>query len=200
MAKKLLGIDLGGTSIKFGILTLDGQVQEKWAIETNILEDGKHIVPDIVSSIKHRLELYNLTKEDFVGIGMGSPGAVDRNLKTVTGAFNLNWAATQEVGTIIEAELGIPFAIDNDANVAALGERWVGAGNNNPDVVFVTLGTGVGGGIIADGNLIHGVAGAGGEIGHIIVDPDTGLSVPVAIKAVLKQWLQQQVSSVLHAI
>ena len=97
MAKKLLGIDLGGTSIKFGILTLDGQVQEKWAIETNILEDGKHIVPDIVSSIKHRLGLYNLTKEDFVGIGMGSPGAVDRNLKTVTGAFNLNWAATQEV-------------------------------------------------------------------------------------------------------
>ena len=174
MAKKLLGIDLGGTSIKFGILTLDGQVQEKWAIETNILEDGKHIVPDIVSSIKHRLELYNLTKEDFVGIGMGSPGAVDRNLKTVTGAFNLNWAATQEVGTIIEAELGIPFAIDNDANVAALGERWVGAGNNNPDVVFVTLGTGVGGGIIADGNLIHGVAGAGGEIGHIIAGIDNG--------------------------
>ena len=82
------------------------------------LEDGKHIVPDIMSSIKHRLGLYNLTKEDFVGSGMGSPGAVDRNLKTVTGAFNLNWAATQEVGTIIEAELGIPFTIDNDANVA----------------------------------------------------------------------------------
>ncbi len=186
MAKKLLGIDLGGTSIKFGILTLDGQVQEKWAIETNILEDGKHIVPDIVSSIKHRLELYNLTKEDFVGIGMGSPGAVDRNLKTVTGAFNLNWAATQEVGTIIEAELGIPFAIDNDANVAALGERWVGAGNNNPDVVFVTLGTGVGGGIIADGNLIHGVAGAGGEIGHIIVEPDTGFECTCGNKGCLE--------------
>ncbi|MBF7094564.1 ROK family glucokinase [Streptococcus sp. HF-1907] len=174
MAKKLLGIDLGGTTVKFGILTLEGEVQEKWAIETNILEDGKHIVPDIVASLKHRLALYNLTKDDFVGIGMGSPGAVDRDKKTVTGAFNLNWASTQEVGSVIEAELGIPFAIDNDANVAALGERWVGAGANNPDVVFVTLGTGVGGGVIADGNLIHGVAGAGGEIGHIVVEPEDG--------------------------
>ena len=164
MSKKLLGIDLGGTTVKFGILTADGEVQEKWAIETNTFENGSHIVPDIVESLKHRLELYGLTAEDFIGIGMGSPGAVDRENKTVTGAFNLNWAETQEVGSVIEKELGIPFAIDNDANVAALGERWVGAGANNPDVVFVTLGTGVGGGVIADGNLIHGVAGAGGGV------------------------------------
>ena len=174
MSKKLLGIDLGGTTIKFGILTEAGEVQEKWAIETNILEGGKHIVPDIVGSIKHRLEMYGLTSDDFVGIGMGSPGAVNRDDKTVTGAFNLNWKETQEVGSVIEKETGIPFAIDNDANVAALGERWVGAGANNPDVVFVTLGTGVGGGVIADGNLIHGIAGAGGEIGHMVVEPDTG--------------------------
>lgn len=174
MSKKLLGIDLGGTTIKFGILTEAGEVQEKWAIETNILEGGKHIVPDIVASIKHRLDMYGLTSDDFVGIGMGSPGAVNRNDKTVTGAFNLNWKETQEVGSVIEKETGIPFAIDNDANVAALGERWVGAGANNPDVVFVTLGTGVGGGVIADGNLIHGIAGAGGEIGHMVVEPDTG--------------------------
>lgn len=72
--------------------------------------------------------------------------------------------------------IGHSFAIDNDANVAALGERWVGAGENNPDVVFMTLGTGVGGGIIADGNLIHGVAGAGGEIGHMIVEPENGFA------------------------
>ncbi|MGT2772518.1 ROK family glucokinase [Streptococcus marimammalium] len=174
MASKLLGIDLGGTTIKFGILTLEGEIQEKWAIETNILEEGKHIVPDIVASIKHRLELYGLTKEDFIGIGMGSPGAVERQMKTVTGAYNLNWSKTQEVGSIIEKEIGIPFAIDNDANVAALGERWVGAGDNHLDVVFMTLGTGVGGGIIADGKLIHGVAGAGGEIGHMIVEPING--------------------------
>ncbi|HEL0096565.1 TPA: ROK family glucokinase [Streptococcus equi subsp. zooepidemicus] len=176
MSQKLIGIDLGGTTIKFGILTSEGDLQEKWAIETNVLEDGKHIVPDIVASLKHRLDLYGLTKDDFIGIGMGSPGAVNRTDHTVTGAFNLNWRGTQEVGSVIERELGIPFAIDNDANVAALGERWVGAGDNNPDVVFMTLGTGVGGGIIADGNLIHGVAGAGGEIGHMIVEPLKGFA------------------------
>ncbi|HEO1165825.1 TPA: ROK family glucokinase [Streptococcus agalactiae] len=186
MSKKLLGIDLGGTTIKFGILTLEGEVQEKWAIETNTLENGRHIVSDIVESLKHRLSLYGLTKDDFIGIGMGSPGAVDRTSKTVTGAFNLNWADTQEVGSVIEKEVGIPFFIDNDANVAALGERWVGAGANNPDVVFVTLGTGVGGGVIADGNLIHGVAGAGGEIGHMIVDPENGFMCTCGNKGCLE--------------
>ncbi len=186
MRKKLLGIDLGGTTIKFGILTLEGEVQEKWAIETNTLENGRHIVSDIVESLKHRLSLYGLTKDDFLGIGMGSPGAVDRTSKTVTGAFNLNWADTQEVGSVIEKEVGIPFFIDNDANVAALGERWVGAGANNPDVVFVTLGTGVGGGVIADGNLIHGVAGAGGEIGHMIVDPENGFMCTCGNKGCLE--------------
>ncbi|HEO4066398.1 TPA: ROK family glucokinase [Streptococcus agalactiae] len=186
MSKKLLGIDLGGTTIKFGILTLEGEVQEKWAIETNTLKNGRHIVSDIVESLKHRLSLYGLTKDDFLGIGMGSPGAVDRTSKTVTGAFNLNWADTQEVGSVIEKEVGIPFFIDNDANVAALGERWVGAGANNPDVVFVTLGTGVGGGVIADGNLIHGVAGAGGEIGHMIVDPENGFTCTCGNKGCLE--------------
>ncbi|HGC7115230.1 TPA: ROK family glucokinase [Streptococcus agalactiae] len=186
MSKKLLGIDLGGTTIKFVILTLEGEVQEKWAIETNTLENGRHIVSDIVESLKHRLSLYGLTKDDFLGIGMGSPGAVDRTSKTVTGAFNLNWADTQEVGSVIEKEVGIPFFIDNDANVAALGERWVGAGANNPDVVFVTLGTGVGGGVIADGNLIHGVAGAGGEIGHMIVDPENGFMCTCGNKGCLE--------------
>ncbi|AIX04292.1 ROK family glucokinase [Streptococcus agalactiae] len=186
MSKKLLGIDLGGTTIKFGILTLEGEVQEKWAIETNTLENGRHIVSDIVESLKHRLSLYGLTKDDFLGIGMGSPGAVYRTSKTVTGAFNLNWADTQEVGSVIEKEVGIPFFIDNDANVAALGERWVGAGANNPDVVFVTLGTGVGGGVIADGNLIHGVAGAGGEIGHMIVDPENGFTCTCGNKGCLE--------------
>ncbi|HFU7015267.1 TPA: ROK family glucokinase, partial [Streptococcus agalactiae] len=141
---------------------------------------------DIVESLKHRLSLYGLTKDDFLGIGMGSPGAVDRTSKTVTGAFNLNWADTQEVGSVIEKEVGIPFFIDNDANVAALGERWVGAGANNPDVVFVTLGTGVGGGVIADGNLIHGVAGAGGEIGHMIVDPENGFMCTCGNKGCLE--------------
>ncbi|MFK4926270.1 ROK family glucokinase [Lactococcus garvieae] len=176
MANKIIGIDLGGTSIKFGILTLEGEVQDKWAIPTNILSDGKHIVPDIIESINHRLNLYNLDKSDFIGIGMGTPGTVDIEAATVRGAFNLNWADVQEVGATISEGVGLPFILDNDANVAALGERWVGAGENQPDVVFITLGTGVGGGIVADGNLIHGVVGAAGEIGHIVVEPHDGFA------------------------
>ncbi|EOL42842.1 ROK family glucokinase [Enterococcus caccae] len=171
MDKKLIGIDLGGTTIKFAILTADGDVQQKWSIETNILDEGRHIVPDIIESINHRISLYEMKHEDFIGIGMGTPGSVDIKKGTVVGAYNLNWTKKQNVKNQIEEATGIPFILDNDANVAALGERWKGAGENNPDVVFITLGTGVGGGIIAEGNLLHGVNGCAGEIGHVTVDP-----------------------------
>ncbi|HEL1592287.1 TPA: ROK family glucokinase [Streptococcus suis] len=172
MSKKIIGIDLGGTSVKLAILTTEGEIQEKWSIKTNILDDGSHIVPDIIDSIKHRFESHGLTKDDFLGVGMGSPGVVDSEAGTVIGAYNLNWKTLQLVKEQFETALGLPFFIDNDANVAALGEQWVGAGNNNPNVVFMTLGTGVGGGVIAAGNLIRGVKGAGGELGHITVDFD----------------------------
>jgi glucokinase len=171
MYKKFIGIDLGGTSVKLAILTAEGDIQQKWTIPTNINDEGAHIVPDIVASIKHHLDLYKMTADDFQGIGMGSPGAVDREAGTVEGAFNLNWKTLQPVREVIEREIGIPIFIDNDANVAALGEKWRGAGADDRDVVFVTLGTGVGGGIIAEGNLIHGTAGSGGEIGHMTVEP-----------------------------
>lgn len=167
--KKLIGIDLGGTTIKFAILTQTGEVQQKWSQKTNILDDGQHIVPDIVSSILHHLKLYGMEASQFLGIGMGSPGGVNRVTGTVTGAFNLNWKSEVALKSVIEEATGIPFYIDNDANVAALGERWQGAGDNAEDVVFVTLGTGVGGGIIANGQLLHGVAGSAGEIGHVTV-------------------------------
>ncbi|BBA92652.1 glucokinase [Streptococcus ruminantium] len=170
MSKKIIGIDLGGTSVKLAILTTEGEIQEKWSIKTDILDEGSHIVPNIITSIKHRFETHGLTKDDFLGVGMGSPGVVDSEAGTVIGAYNLNWKTLQLVKKQFEAELGLPFFIDNDANVAALGEQWVGAGNNNPNVVFMTLGTGVGGGVIAAGNLIRGVKGAGGELGHITVD------------------------------
>ncbi|HEM6138006.1 TPA: ROK family glucokinase [Streptococcus suis] len=172
MSKKIIGIDLGGTSVKLAILTTEGEIQEKWSIKTNILDDGSHIVPDIIDSIKNRFESHGLTKDDFLGVGMGSPGVVDSEAGTVIGAYNLNWKTLQLVKEQFETALGLPFFIDNDANVAALGEQWVGAGNNNPNVVFMTLGTGVGGGVIAAGNLIRGVKGAGGELGHITVDFD----------------------------
>lgn len=186
MSKKIIGIDLGGTSVKLAILTTEGEIQEKWSIKTNILNEGSHIVPDIIDSIKHRFETYGLTKEDFLGIGMGSPGVVDSEAGTVIGAYNLNWKTLQLVKDQFESALGLPFFIDNDANVAALGEQWVGAGNNNPNVVFMTLGTGVGGGVIAAGNLIRGVKGAGGELGHITVDFDAPFACTCGKKGCLE--------------
>ena len=172
MSKKLIGIDLGGTTAKFAILTESGDIQQKWSIKTNIMDEGVHIVPEIIASIQHHLDLYGMTSADFLGIGMGTPGTVNREEGTVIGAYNLNWKKLQAIKQPIETALNIPFALDNDANVAALGERWKGAGNNSPDVSFMTLGTGVGGGLIAEGQLIHGVAGAAGEVGHITVEPE----------------------------
>ncbi|MGO3732798.1 MAG: ROK family glucokinase [Vagococcus sp.] len=172
MKNKLIGIDLGGTTAKFAILTEQGDIQQKWSIETNSNDQGTHIVPDMIESIKHRIHLYEMDASDFIGIGMGTPGTVDRKAGTVIGAYNLNWKTLQQIKEPMELALGIPFTLDNDANVAALGERWKGAGENSSDVTFITLGTGVGGGIIAEGELLHGVAGAAGEIGHMTVEPD----------------------------
>ncbi|MBM7543567.1 glucokinase [Weissella beninensis] len=174
MAKdKLIGVDLGGTTIKFAILTDNGEIQQKWSLKTNILDNGSHIVPDIIESINHHLDLYKLDKERIIGIGMGTPGTVDIEAGTVSGAFNLSWGTDvkQNVKADIEAATGLTLVIDNDANVAGLGEQWRGAGDNAADVAFITLGTGVGGGLIANSELIHGV-GAGGEVGHMIVEPN----------------------------
>ncbi|WP_034550390.1 ROK family glucokinase [Carnobacterium funditum] len=172
MSKKLIGIDLGGTTVKLAILTETGEIQKKWSVLTDISDEGSKIIPSIVNSINEHIERYNMSKDDFIGIGMGSPGTVNRVNGTVAGAYNLNWKSLQPVKTIIESGTGIPFAIDNDANVAALGERWKGAGENGDNMVFLTLGTGVGGGIVAEGNLLHGTVGAAGEVGHITVEPE----------------------------
>ena len=170
--KKLIGVDLGGTTIKFAILTAEGEIQQKWSLRTNILDEGSHIVPDIIDSINHHIDLYKMSRDQFIGIGMGTPGTVDRDNGTVIGAYNLNWKTLQPVKEQIEAGTGLKFAIDNDANCAGLGERWKGAGNDGDDVAFITLGTGVGGGLIANRQLLHGIGGAAGEVGHIIVQPN----------------------------
>ena len=170
--KKLIGVDLGGTTIKFAILMAEGEIQQKWSLRTNILDEGSHIVPDIIESINHHIDLYKMSRDQFIGIGMGTPGTVDRDNGTVIGAYNLNWKTLQPVKEQIEAGTGLKFAIDNDANCAGLGERWKGAGNDGDDVAFITLGTGVGGGLIANRQLLHGIGGAAGEVGHIIVQPN----------------------------
>ena len=186
MTQKIIGIDLGGTSVKLAIISQKGKILKKWSIKTNILEKGKHIVPDIIASIQEHLKLYGLTASDFIGIGMGSPGKVDSQAGTVIGAYNLGWAELQEIGQIFQANFGLPFFIGNDANVAALGEQWKGAGQGNTDVVMFTLGTGVGGGIVVNGQLITGFDGAAGEVGHLTVDTENDIECTCGKKGCLE--------------
>ena len=124
MSKKIIGIDLGGTSIKFAILTLDGEVQEKWSIKTNILDEGSHIVEDMIESIAHRLEMLGLDASEFQGIGMGSPGVVDREKGTVIGAYNLNWKTLQPVKEKIE----VPFIFHSSLITMPTLLLWVNVG------------------------------------------------------------------------
>ncbi|KRK97953.1 glucokinase [Secundilactobacillus odoratitofui DSM 19909 = JCM 15043] len=172
MAKSLIGIDLGGTTTKIAFVSREGEIMQKWSIPTDVSDEGKHIVPNIIASLKKTMTDSGYTKDQFMGIGMGTPGAVDIEAGTVIGAFNLNWKTTQHVRDQIQAELGLQLVLENDANVAALGEFWKGAGEKDQDVIFVTLGTGVGGGVIAGGQLLHGINGGAGELGHITVQPN----------------------------
>lgn len=185
--KKVIGIDLGGTTAKIGILNQTGAIESSWSVGTDISNKGANIVPNIIASINQKLADLKLTSADFLGIGMGSPGTVNREQGTVIGAYNLNWKTLQPIRELTEEGTGIPFFIDNDANVAALGEQWVGAGNEEANVAFITLGTGVGGGLIVDGKLIHGALDAAGEIGHITVEPN-GYECTCGKKGCLEQY------------
>ena len=172
MARNLIGIDLGGTTTKMAFISVDGEILTKWSIPTDTSDDGRHIIPNTIQSISEHITSSEFSKADFLGIGMGVPGPVDIENGTVLFAVNLNWKTKQRVRDQIQEGLGLQFVLDNDANVASLGEYWKGAGEKDEDVVFVTLGTGVGGGVIAGGRLLHGVNGGAGELGHVTVQPN----------------------------
>ncbi|VUX18533.1 Glucokinase [Streptococcus pasteurianus] len=176
MTKQIIGIDLGGTSSVLAFITDKGDIAEKWDIPTNIEDGGSHIVPDIIESIRGKMVDLGLSDSDFIGIGMGSPGKVDAEEGTVIGAYNLNWSEPQEIEKAFKESFSLPFYIGNDANVAALGEQWKGAGQSSRDVVMFTIGTGVGGGIVTNGQLVTGFGGAAGEIGHLTVQLEESYS------------------------
>ncbi|MBA2873472.1 ROK family glucokinase [Thermaerobacillus caldiproteolyticus] len=174
MAEKwLVGVDLGGTTVKIAFVTSDGELIHKWEIDTNNSEDGKYIVPDIAKSIERKLEEWGQTKDKLIGIGMGAPGPVNTETGVIYQTVNLPWK-NYPLKERLESETSLPVVVDNDANIAAIGEMWKGAGNGAKNLVCVTLGTGVGGGIIANGQIIRGINGAGGEIGHMTSVPEGG--------------------------
>lgn len=168
MEKYCFGIDVGGTTVKCGLFTVAGDVLDKWEIETSTENNGERILPDIAKAIEDKLTEKNIAKDAVVGVGIGVPGPVNENGE-VPCAVNLHWGFKP-----IEKELkemtGLNVKAGNDANVAALGELWKGGGAGCHNMIMVTLGTGVGGGIIVNDKVIAGAHGAGGEIGHAHVD------------------------------
>ena len=164
--KKIIGIDLGGTTAKLAILTFEGQIETKWEVPTSTAENGEAILPNLQHSIMSKLTELNLTTADIHAIGMGVPAPVKPNGE-MSVAAHLGGFGGFNVAKTFGDMMNLPVILDNDANIAALGEMWQGGAKGAQNVVMVTLGTGVGGGVIADGNIIRGFNGAGGEIGHM---------------------------------
>ncbi len=165
--KYCYGIDIGGTTVKIGLFQTDGTLLDKWEIVTRTTNGGEAILPDIAESVQSKLNEKGIRKEDVVGLGVGVPAATRDGI--VKSTANLGWGY-KNVKEELEALTGCRVNVGNDANVAALGEMWKGGGQGYQNQVMVTLGTGVGGGIIIDGHIHTGVRGAGGEIGHLCVE------------------------------
>nr|WP_321292433.1 ROK family protein [uncultured Trichococcus sp.] len=169
MLKKLIGIDIGGTTIKMALFDAEGTMLDKWQIPTNTEENGIFIPDEMVASINKRLADKKQNSSELLGIGIGVPGPVDDLV--VKRAVNLGWSDFP-LKQLMEQRLNLPVVLLNDANAAALGELWQGSADQLRDIVFVTLGTGVGGGIIVDGKILNGRHASGGEIGHIPVQSE----------------------------
>lgn len=170
MKEYALGIDLGGTTVKFGLFNADGKILDKWEIPTDKSEEGSRIIPDIGKSVNSYLADKMLKKEDFAGIGLDVPGAVDANGLVLTGV-NIGWKDVKDAAKELSELTGLPVSCANDANAAALGEQWTGSGENADSLIFVTLGTGVGAGIIFGGRIVCGAHGSAGEMGHTALFP-----------------------------
>ncbi len=186
MAQYVFAVDLGGTTVKLGLFDKEGNVLDKWEIITRKENGGEMILPDIAESILKKAEEKSISKDDILGVGIGVPGPVDSN-GTIYKAANLGWGVfnvSEKLGELT----GLPVKTGNDANVAALGEMWKGGGQGYSSIVAVTLGTGVGGGVIIEGKLVAGATGAGGEIGHIHVEDNELISCGCGNKGCLEQY------------
>lgn len=186
MAKYCFGADIGGTTIKLGLFDEDGIVLDKWEIPTRTENKGIAILPDLAAAVKAKMEERKLALADVAGIGVGVPAPVSAD-GVVPHTANLGWGY-KEVTRELSELTGLPCKAGNDANVAALGEMWLGGGKGHKDVLMLTLGTGVGGGIVIDGKILTGSHGAGGEVGHIHVDDNTEDCCGCGNKGCLEQF------------
>ncbi|WP_182199569.1 ROK family glucokinase [Paraliobacillus salinarum] len=173
MKKNLVGVDIGGTTIKIGLFKNEGEIIDKWEIPTDKTNEGERIPHDIWESIEHKMSKHYIDKSTVGGIGVGAPGFIDAKKGIILIGVNIGWNDF-ELGKKLNALSNLPVYMDNDANVAAIGENWKGSGDLVDNLIVVTLGTGVGGGIIANGQIVSGANGTAGEIGHITVEKEGG--------------------------
>ena len=187
MGKYFYGVEIGGTTVKMGLFDGNGDMLEKWEIVTRKDNNGSEILPDVAKSIKEKNEEKGISAEDILGIGIGVPGPITEDGRVLKCA-NLGWgvfSVADEVSKLTGVE---KVKVGNDANVAALGEQWRGGGRGFDNIVMVTLGTGVGGGIIQSGKILTGTNGAAGEIGHIKVNPLETRTCGCGCKGCLEQY------------
>jgi glucokinase len=174
LEKVMVGVDVGGTGIKMALLSAEGDILLKEQEPTPVSEGEDGVIAKIAAMVEDLLKQAGVAKERVAGIGIGIPGPVDADNGIVRQAVNLHWKQPVKLKEKLEHASSLPVFIDNDANTAALGEMWRGAGQGAKDLIAITLGTGVGGGVILQGKIVHGVNGVGGEIGHLTMEPTGG--------------------------
>ena len=180
------GVDVGGTTVKLAYFAEDGTLLDKWEIPTRTAEGGKAILPDIAASVEAYLQGRSIPRRQIMGIGIGVPGPV-RPDGTVNRCINLGWGVFN-IEKALSALTGFPVKAGNDATLAALGECWRGGGQGYDTMVFATLGTGVGGGIVIGGKILYGTHGAGGEIGHMVINREESQACGCGNRGCVEQY------------
>lgn len=169
-----IGVDIGGTKVAIAIVDSTGKMIKQSKISTNVTIAPKEMINRISQEVERIIKLSRIPLQDIIGIGIGAPGPIDISTGMIVSPPNLtNWVDIPIVEWF-KGKWPLPIFLDNDANAAALGEKWIGAAQNNKDFIYVTISTGIGAGIFVDGKILHGQKGNAGDIGHIVVDPSFG--------------------------
>lgn len=187
MDKICIGVDVGGTTVKLGFFTLEGEIIHKWEIPTRTENGGQYILKDVAEAIEDELSQRSIGKDMVTGIGIGIPGPVIEQKKVIE-CVNLGWGQRNVAEEMTELTGISNVKVGNDANVAALGEMWKGGGEGFDSIVMVTLGTGVGGGVIINGEILTGSNGGAGEIGHMTIHLNEPDSCNCGKKGCLEQY------------
>lgn len=188
MSKYVFGVDIGGTTVKIGLFDEEGNLLDKWEIPTRRENEGKAILPDVAESLLGKMKEKGISEPELLGIGVDVPGTVDEKGTLVGGAVNIRGWENINIPQAIRAYINVPVKAANDANAAAFGEMWKGGGRGYKNMVAVTLGTGVGGGIIVNGSILTGATGSGGEIGHIHIEDNETEECGCRNKGCLEQY------------